>query len=266
MALAVATSSGAWVNTPCTTSGKIQPLLSNTSLRAAESAPSTNGAHNALIGLSGLAASALVSRSAQRQRRQRRLRSALAADADGGRSITTAFEADLDFTIPSADTASMDAFMKENMIEVCLQNVERIEPTDDPQKNILYLEPQDFGPSRTQMRLTVNVDLIRSGCVEVDILEMEPGAVDKKTGEVTFDPANKPDFTAENFITWEEKAGRLYVKNISKSSSTMSLPWWFPLPDALVAKISEVFTRQVVTTGMKKVNEQIKKRYLEWSA
>mmetsp|Transcript_45560 Transcript_45560/g.83418 ORF Transcript_45560/g.83418 Transcript_45560/m.83418 type:complete len:217 (+) Transcript_45560:168-818(+) len=181
------------------------------------------------------------------------------------RQITTKFEADLDFTMPTASVSKMDEFMKENATEVCLQNVERIEPTDDDQTKLLYLKPQDFGPSRSQMRLTVKVDLIRSGCVEVDILEMEPGAVDKKTGEVEFDPANKPDFTAENFITWEEKGGSLYVKNVSRSKSTMTLPWWFPLPDAVVAKLSEFFTRQLVTTGMKKVNEQIEKRYLEWA-
>eukprot|EP00971_Amphidinium_carterae_P009949 196377-Amphidinium_carterae.1 len=63
----------------------------------------------------------------------------------------------------------------------------------------------------------------------------------------------------------EDREGSLYVKNISRSRSTMTLPWWFPLPDAVVARLSEFFTRQLVTTGMKKVNEQIEKQYLEWA-
>jgi len=192
------------------------------------------------------------------------MRTARAAEGDK-RQITTEFEADLDFMLPTGSVSKMDDFMKENATEVCLQNVEQIVPTDDDKTKLLYLKPQDFGPSRSQMRLTVKVDLIRSGCVEVDILEMEPGAVDKKTGEVEFDPANKPDFTSENFITWEDREGSLYVKNISRSRSTMTLPWWFPLPDAVVARLSEFFTRQLVTTGMKKVNEQIEKQYLEWA-
>jgi len=184
-------------------------------------------------------------------------------EAQSGRKVCIEFEGNMEVILPRGTMASMDAFMKENAATVCLQNVERIEVApQDPEAKHLYLEPNDMGPYRSQMRLTVKVDVGDSGRCDINILEMEPGNVDKKTGELTFDPANRPDFKTQNTVTWEENSvGGLKVINRSTARSVTTLPWWFPLPDALVQKLAQFFISKVISTGMKKVNEQIEKQY-----
>jgi len=82
---------------------------------------------------------------------------------------------------------------------------------------------------------------------------------------VTFDPANKLDFQTENFVTWEDNgAGGLRVVNTSVNKTSVSPPWWFPIPDSIISALSGIFVRQVVNAGMRKVNEQIKLRYSSW--
>jgi len=162
---------------------------------------------------------------------------------------------------------SMDAFMQENATEVCLQNVQRIEDkSDDTEVKFLYLEPTDFGPYRSQMRLTVKVEA-GSGRCDINILNMEAGVIDKKTGDVDFNTEAKMSFKTENTVSWKDAGnGKLRVMNRSQASSMTSLPWWFPVPDAAVEKIAQFFIGQVISTGVKKVNEQIEQRYASWLA
>jgi len=182
-----------------------------------------------------------------------------------GRKSVVEYTFSLETNLPSATAASMDAFMQQHATEVCLQNVEKIEPKPgDPDVRLCYLEPNDMGPYRSQMRLTVKV-VPDAGRCDIKILDMEPGSVDKKTGEVTFDPGNKMDFTTENVITWEtNETGGVRVTNRSSSRSVMKLPWWFPLPDGLVTKLTQLFVGQVISAGLKKVNKQIEEQYLAW--
>jgi len=200
------------------------------------------------------------------RQRRRLLRSAVAMAASEGRKVTLELESNFDIDIPNATVSSMDDFMQQNASDVCIQNVQRIEEMPEtPEIKYCWLEPQDMGPFRSQMRLTLTVDASKSGRCDINILNMESGSVDKKTGEVKFDPDVKLDFKTENFVTWEDNGeGGLRVQNTSVARTSVNPPWWFPIPDAIISKLSGIFVRQVVNTGMKKVNEQIKERYSSW--
>jgi len=195
-----------------------------------------------------------------------RAASEVAMKASEGRKVTVELKSNFDVDIPKGTVSSMDDFMQQHASDVCIQNVQRIEQTpENPEVKYCWLEPQDMGPYRSQMRLTLTVDASKSGRCDINIINMESGSVDKKTGEVTFDPNVKLDFKTENFVTWQDNGGGgLHVVNTSVAKTSMSPPWWFPIPDAIVSKLAGIFIRQVVNTGMRKVNEQIKTRYSSW--
>jgi len=161
----------------------------------------------------------------------------------------------------------MDAFMRENAAEVSLQNLEKIVPKPgQPEILQCFMKPNDIGPYRSQLMMEVKVEVAEAGgkC-NVHILDMHPGNVDKKTGEVTFDPQYKMDMESENIIEWVENSeGGLDLTNHAWSRSRMNLPWWFPLPDAFVEKAAKLMTGKVVRDGMAKVNEQIESKFSAW--
>lgn len=159
---------------------------------------------------------------------------------------------------------SMDEFMRENAAQVCLQGLQRIETKpEDPEVLLCYLEPTDMGPYRTQMRMEVKIAVSPGKC-DVQILDMLAGSVDKKTNEVTFDPANKVYSEADNVVSWRDNGkGGLDMLNSSWSKSEVALPWWFPLPDAFMSKTATFVIGQIVKDGMKKANEKIAVSYAE---
>ncbi|CAK9104076.1 unnamed protein product [Durusdinium trenchii] len=170
----------------------------------------------------------------------------------------------------SASSAALDGdpgydeFMRENAAQVCLQGLQRIETKpEDPEVLLCYLEPTDMGPYRTQMRMEVKIAVSPGKC-DVQILDMLAGSVDKKTNEVTFDPANKVYSEADNVVSWRDNGkGGLDMLNSSWSKSEVALPWWFPLPDAFMSKTATFVIGQIVKDGMKKANEKIAVSYAE---
>lgn len=184
-----------------------------------------------------------------------------------GRRVVVRNEAELTLDIASASVESMDAFMKENAAEVCLQNLERMEAKPgDPEVKFCYIEPNDVGPYRSQIRMEIKVEVVESGKCDIQILEMIAGGVDKKTGKADFeDNINKIEMEAENSISWKSNGrGGLEVVNFNKSQSFVKLPWWFPIPDAIVEKVVTFFIGQVISTGHRKVNAQIAEKFAEW--
>jgi len=205
----------------------------------------------------GAAFAAAASRTSRNTRTRR------AANSDsGGRQIHIQNEFTFPQELPRGSVESMDNFMKENAAKVCLQGLQKIEEKpNNPEVLMCYLEPTDMGPYRTQMLMEVKIT-VSSGKCDIHILDMSTGSVDKKTGEVTFDPANKVDQKAENCVTWKDNGkGGLDMVNYSSSESTVGMPWWFPLPDAFMQKTASFVIGQVVKDGIKKANEQIAKSY-----
>jgi len=190
-----------------------------------------------------------------------------ATASKSGRKVVIENDVCQTIDLKCGDTESMDAFMQQNATEVCLQNLQKITPKpDDPTLNVCYLEPNEIGPFRSQMRLTVRVELADTGRCDINILEMETGSYDKKAGEFNFDNAQKMDFfKSDNSVTWKDtSAGGLQVTNRSTSNSVTTLPWWFPVPDTVVQKVASTFVTRIITTGVQKVNEQIGEKFTKW--
>ncbi|CAJ1383721.1 unnamed protein product [Effrenium voratum] len=189
------------------------------------------------------------------------------AEGSKGRSLRIENQISVAREIQYGDVDSMDKFMRENAAQVCLQNLEKIEKKQGAAEvMVCYLQPTDMGPYRTQMKMEVKVEVLPGSCV-LHILDMHAGQVDKKTGEVTFDPEHKVQQKAENVVTWTDNGrGGLEVVNRSWSKSKMGLPWWFPLPDKVVEQTAKFVIGQVIKDGVKKVNEQIEEKYLDFSA
>jgi len=249
--------------------GYQKPSLTNLSARAAPSlsvasladswAASASHRDQAQVLLNGALVTGLCAR-AKRRRMQRRA-AQKASGESGGRSVTITVESSADSTIPRGTVSSMDSFMRENAASVCLANMDKITPVPgNPDAKYCYLAPNDIGDYRAQTRLTVRVDVAETGRCDVVILDMEFGSVDKKTGVATF--TNRAEFTAENVITWKETAsGDLELINSTRGTSTTPLPWWFPIPDIVVKQLFNVIIKQVVSGGLKKVNQQIREKY-----
>ncbi|CAE7385856.1 setd3 [Symbiodinium natans] len=215
------------------------------------------------------AGKAISARRGAVKRRAAATDSAKADQKKSGRQINISNEATLPKTLAEGSSTSMDAFMRENAAEVSLQNLEKIVPKPgEPEILQCFLKPNDIGPYRSQLMMEVKVEVAEAGgkC-NIHILDMFPGNVDKKTGEVTFDPQYKMDMESENIIQWTENGqGGLEVVNRAWSRSRMNLPWWFPLPDAFIEKAAQLMIRKVVKDGIAKVNEQIDTKYSAWLA
>jgi len=187
--------------------------------------------------------------------------------SNSGRKVMLKNDVCQSIDLACGNTDAMDAFMQQNATEVCLQNLQKIVPQpDDPTVNVCYLEPNEVGPFRSQMRLTIKVELADTGRCDINILDMENGSYDKKSGEFNFDNAQKMDFfKSDSSVTWKEtSSGGLHVTNRSTSNSVTTLPWWFPVPDVVVQKVVSTFVTRIITTGVQKVNEQIEEKFTKW--
>lgn len=186
------------------------------------------------------------------------------------RVIVVEIENTVPLVLDDGSVPMMDDFMSENATDVSLQNLERIEDKpDEPGIKLCYLEPTDFGPFRSQMRLTVKVEPASGSC-DVNILNMETGTVDKKTGDVKW-PDPKADagafkFDTKNIISWEPRDDKVGLKlqNVCQARSETVLPGWFPLPDAVMQSIVRAFVRKVISDGQEKVMEQMQTRFTKW--
>lgn len=189
--------------------------------------------------------------------------------ARASRVVVVENENTVPLDIPSGTIESMDAFMAQHSHDVILQNLEKMEDKPgEPDVKYCYTEPTDVGPWRTQMRLTVRIELPESGRCDVKVLNIENGSVDKSTGNAVF-PEPKDSvpfkFQTENTITWSEDAsGALKVLNYSKARSETTLPFWFPLPDKMVQVLSSALVKGIITSGQKKAMEQMEKQFQAW--
>lgn len=232
-----------------------------------EAAPSDGVLHVASMASTAAAVGCLAG-AARRRRMHGASGRSCKARRHAGRVIRTENDNTFPLSLSDSSVAFLDAFMAENATDVALQGIQRMEEKpDEPGVKYCFMAPMDIGPYRSQMRLTARVQP-ESGRCAVQVLNMEIGTVDKKTGEVTYPKASDQtpfSFETENVITWEsDGAGGLRVVNVSKGYSEVTLPWWFPLPDSLVKAVVTAGVRQMVTQGQAKVMQQLQDRFATW--
>mmetsp|Transcript_84340 Transcript_84340/g.149087 ORF Transcript_84340/g.149087 Transcript_84340/m.149087 type:complete len:264 (-) Transcript_84340:10-801(-) len=192
-------------------------------------------------------------------RRRRALRSQRQA-----RKIVVEVASSAPLSLESGTVESMDEFMAEKATEVSLQNVQQVEDVSGSGEKRCYLEPADFGPLRTQMRLTVKVDLPKSGECDVNITKMESGALDKQSDKAKKFDKLFANVNTKNSLSWKMGDKALEVLYTTTAQSTTSLPFWFPLPDGMVKSLIEGQIRRMISSGQDKVMENIQQKYTDW--
>jgi len=193
--------------------------------------------------------------------RRRAARSSLRRHA---REIVVEVESSVPLSLQSGSVDSMDAFMAENATEVSLQNVQQVEDVGESGEKRCYLEPTDFGPLRTQMRLTVKVDLPKSGECDVNVLKMESGSVNGGRKKAKGFSNVFSNVSTQNSMSWKMDGNTLEVLYTTTAKSKTVLPFWFPLPDGAVKSLIESQIRRIISSGQEEVMENLKVKYASW--
>merc|ERR1712217_201165 len=124
----------------------------------------------------------------------------------------------------------------------------------------------EIGPLRVVTRLTTMVECTTPHQVDVKVLQMNPGTVNRKTGEITFNPKMALDSKVTNRVTWRDSGVRgLQMIVYSRNVIMLSLPWWFPMPTIVVQQIVGLFVDQVVKLTIRKVAADIESEFEAWT-
>eukprot|EP00929_Paragymnodinium_shiwhaense_P014230 TRINITY_DN12211_c0_g2_i2.p1 TRINITY_DN12211_c0_g2~~TRINITY_DN12211_c0_g2_i2.p1 ORF type:complete len:906 (-),score=170.12 TRINITY_DN12211_c0_g2_i2:209-2890(-) len=184
---------------------------------------------------------------------------------DAGRGLFVDVELQEVCDLPNADVASMDDFMRTHATDVCI-SAARLEPAAcTPGAMYAWTEPVDIGPFHLQTRLTVQVGLVESKKVDMKILDVNPGMLNTKTGEVKLEPAMKPDQKVTNTFTWEDNGkGGLKLSVYSRNEFKASVPFWVPVPTKALEQVLGFFLGKLVGSTIKKCISQIDRDYHTW--
>lgn len=167
-------------------------------------------------------------------------------------------------SLESGTVESLDEFMSEKASEVSLQNVQKVEDVTGSDEKRCYLEPTEFGPLRTQMRLTVKVELPKSGECDVNITKMESGTLDKTADKAKGFEKVFANINTRNSLSWKMGESDLEVLYTTTAQSTTTLPFWFPLPDGVVKSLIEGQIKRIISSGQDKVMENLQEKYTDW--
>lgn len=219
-------------------------------------------------GTCGLASLGIATLACAAQRlRPRRLRLRLKA-----RSLVIDLANTVPLTLPGVSVSSMDAFMHQKAAEVLIAgSVETEDMPGEPGVKICYVAPTDFGPFRTQLRVTMRVIPQPPGKCVMKIIDVTSGSVDKSTGKVTWpDPkevAEKFSFESQYVITWRsDNSGNLLLRNHVTSWSKTELPFWIPIPDAILHVLVFGWIKRVTSSGQEEVMSKLGGEFAEWKS
>lgn len=187
----------------------------------------------------------------------------------GGRVVNIITERSKLVDLPGATVASMDELMREEAVKVLAAGAERTEQVKGG-RNLwhAYMKPTKMGPWTNQVRLTCQLRLAPSGSVHVDVVSFDVGTIDKDTGEMVFTSFEEDTFSLqwENQVTWRQFGDGLRLIHSSSGRMRMALPWWFPLPDAVVRATANSGVQLMLSDGQSKVAAAIKARHEARSA
>eukprot|EP00933_Yihiella_yeosuensis_P029696 TRINITY_DN23318_c2_g1_i1.p1 TRINITY_DN23318_c2_g1~~TRINITY_DN23318_c2_g1_i1.p1 ORF type:complete len:277 (-),score=40.62 TRINITY_DN23318_c2_g1_i1:109-900(-) len=187
-----------------------------------------------------------------------------AENAEEGRIVRILSERVKDVELPNATVETMDRLMKKEAVEVLAAGAERTEPIRG--KADLwhaYMKPTRMGSWTNQVRLTCKLQIKKSGGgVDVDVISFDVGQLDEDKNMV-FKEYETDTFSLEwqNSLTWRQRGEGLRLIHSSSGRMRMVLPWWFPVPDALVKATAGAGVNYMIADGQSKVAAAIEERY-----
>ncbi|CAE8650950.1 unnamed protein product [Polarella glacialis] len=198
-------------------------------------------------------------------RRQRTQVAAVAesSESDSGRVVHILSEKEKSVILPNATVRSIDELMKEHAVEVLAAGAERTERAEGKDGIwYAYMKATRMGIWKNQVRLTCELRLGPSGSVSVDVVSFDVGR-STASGEMVFTKYEADTFSLEwkNSVTWMQQGDDLALVHTSTGRMRLALPWWFPLPDALVKATAVAGVNMMITDGQSKVAAAIAERH-----
>lgn len=179
-----------------------------------------------------------------------------------GRVIDISAERTQDLDVPGATVNSMDRLMREDAFQVLAAGAERVATINGSDDTwYAFMPPTKMGPWTNQVRLTCKLRRGGSGVVHVDISDFAV-AVNNGTGLGKFEKFEESVFSMKwmNRLSWQMLGDSLKLTHVAEGHMTMALPWWFPLPDALVRSTAAAGVSFMLKDGQTKIGALIKQR------
>lgn len=170
-----------------------------------------------------------------------------------------------DLEPPAATPEWLDQLVRSDAPGVMLGGVDRAERVEGfPGRMYCYFPPVDVGPYRAQLRLTCEFCPTALGRVDVNVLELNPGILDRTTGKVEYqaDPKQLIDATSTVEMTWRPLASGSGLRVIQRAVQrfTLKIPWWFPVPDPITQAALRPFISQAIVSSQAGVVRGLRQR------
>ncbi|CAJ1332320.1 unnamed protein product [Effrenium voratum] len=183
-----------------------------------------------------------------------------------GREIQIAAEKSKEVQM-AGKVEQMDALMRKEAVEILAAGAEKCEPVPkEPDYWHAYMKPTTMGTWKNQARLKCKLSLAKTGAVDVEVVEIEVGSWDKDLNAFKFEKFSEGSFSLSwmNRLTWRDVGdSSIFLQHISRGSMKLVVPWWFPLPDAVVRATFQATIRYMISDGQSKISKAVQKRYAE---
>jgi len=187
-----------------------------------------------------------------------------ATEAGDGRKVQIKAEKVKEVKLQDAEMKIMDDLMRKEAVNILAAGAERTEEVKGA-KGLwyAYMKPTRMGTWKSQARLKCKLELAKSGAVNVEVVEIEVGSWDRDLQKFIYEKFAEESFSLNwmNSLTWKEKGNDLYLLHTSRGDMELLLPWWFPLPDAVVKATFQAGIRYMISDGQAKISEAVTKRY-----
>jgi len=129
--------------------------------------------------------------------------------------------------------------------------------------------PIDVGPFCVQVRLTCRISTAASGGrVDVEVLETNPGILDRRTGNVAYqeDPSQLVETSTQVTMRWrayergQRGRGGLRVMQEATQRFALKMPPLFPVPDSIVEAAIRPFVEQSIASSQAAVFRRLRSR------
>jgi len=191
---------------------------------------------------------------------QRLRRTAQKAD---GRIVEMSAEKMKETPVDNATVAGMNDLMKKEAVNILAAGAEKTEEVKGKRGMWhAYMKPTTMGTWKNQARLTCKL-MLKPGAVNVEVVGLEVGNWDRDLREFKFEKFDEETFSLNwmNSMTWRERGPNLSVQHASRGSMRLVIPWWFPVPDAVVKATFQAGIRYMISDGQTKIAEAVKRRY-----
>ncbi|CAE7748154.1 xpr1, partial [Symbiodinium necroappetens] len=164
--------------------------------------------------------------------------------------------------LSKCDAQWIEQLLEERAAEILFNGVERTEPASEDGLIYLYFPALEIGPYSTQVRMTVRISL-QPQRAEVQVLEINPGLRDKRTGSVEYqkDLDKLLEANAEIVLRWQDdpRSDDLRIVQQALQRFKYYLPGWFPVPDSVTEAVLRTFITRAIKAGQDEVFRALQK-------